>query len=355
MAKKLQLQIPEPCHENWDTMADRDHGRFCGSCQKTVVDFTGMSDAQLVAFFKKPSTGSVCGRFNDDQLHRDIAFPQKRLPWLKYMLQIFIPVFLTGMKSYSQGSVVLKTKKTPEVCVRPANEPVLITMGKPIAPATNKSITGRVVDTGGQGISFASVAIKGTRTGVTCDVDGLFQIGSVSFNTEQILEVSGVGFETAEKKIDKMIDGKVEIVLQEAASTVLSEVVVTTGLTKRRLVSCTTTGWLSATVGGVMVSKRTDSVATIFKRLFVTDSLKIYPNPAKSGSSIRIQLKNMEGSVQVELINILGQLINSSVVNNYEKNSLLSYQLPNTTPGTYILRITSKQTRQAQTEKFIIY
>jgi hypothetical protein len=44
-------------------MTPGDKGRFCDSCQKTVHDFTGMSDMQLIAFFKKPSTGSVCGRF----------------------------------------------------------------------------------------------------------------------------------------------------------------------------------------------------------------------------------------------------------------------------------------------------
>ena len=66
MSKKFQLQIPEPCRESWDKMTPVEQGRFCDSCQKTVVDFTAMSDMQLAAFFKKPSTGSVCGRFYND-------------------------------------------------------------------------------------------------------------------------------------------------------------------------------------------------------------------------------------------------------------------------------------------------
>ena len=60
MSKKIQLHIPTPCHENWDNMNPVDKGRFCMSCQKKVIDFTGMNDEQLIAYLKKPaaSTGA---------------------------------------------------------------------------------------------------------------------------------------------------------------------------------------------------------------------------------------------------------------------------------------------------------
>src|SRR5688572_18266689 len=98
MRKQIQLNIPNPCHENWDQMTPMDkarpedqvgRGRFCGSCQKQVVDFTTMSDEQLVLFFKKQiqsssGEGSVCGRFMQDQLDRSIDIPKKQIPWVKY-------------------------------------------------------------------------------------------------------------------------------------------------------------------------------------------------------------------------------------------------------------------------------
>jgi len=80
MSKKLQLQIPAPCHENWESMTPVEKGCFCGSCQKQVVDFSDMSDREIAMFFKRPSTGSVCGRFMQDQLNRDIEIPGKRIP-----------------------------------------------------------------------------------------------------------------------------------------------------------------------------------------------------------------------------------------------------------------------------------
>jgi hypothetical protein len=50
MSKKLQLQVPVPCHEDWDKMTDAEKGRFCSSCQKTVIDFSKMSDREIALF-----------------------------------------------------------------------------------------------------------------------------------------------------------------------------------------------------------------------------------------------------------------------------------------------------------------
>ena len=102
MSKKIQLSIADPCHENWDGMTPVEKGKFCGSCQKQVVDFSNMSDRRVAEFFKKPSTGSVCGRFMSDQLDRAIEIPKKRIPWVKYFFQIALPAFLVSMKMSAQ-------------------------------------------------------------------------------------------------------------------------------------------------------------------------------------------------------------------------------------------------------------
>ena len=49
MARSLTLTIPEPCHESWATMTPAAQGRHCAACAKTVVDFSRMTDAQVVA------------------------------------------------------------------------------------------------------------------------------------------------------------------------------------------------------------------------------------------------------------------------------------------------------------------
>ena len=59
--KKFELSIPKPCHENWNEMSPEDKGRFCGACQKTVVDFTNMSDRQVAQFLRNLLVLSVAG------------------------------------------------------------------------------------------------------------------------------------------------------------------------------------------------------------------------------------------------------------------------------------------------------
>src|SRR5881397_1773271 len=106
--KKIQLSIPEPCHEDWNKMTPGEKGRFCESCQKTVIDFTNMSDRQIAEHFKKQD-GPVCGRFMGDQLNRTIDMPRKRIPWIKYFFQFALPTFLISVKAGAQiGKVVLK-------------------------------------------------------------------------------------------------------------------------------------------------------------------------------------------------------------------------------------------------------
>ncbi|HEX8315320.1 MAG TPA: hypothetical protein VF609_10015, partial [Flavisolibacter sp.] len=96
--KKFSIKIPTPCHEDWNEMTPKDKGRFCDSCQKTVIDFSPMSDRQIADFFKRPAA-SICGRFHLDQLEREIHIPKKRIPWVKYFFQVSWPAFVLVLKS----------------------------------------------------------------------------------------------------------------------------------------------------------------------------------------------------------------------------------------------------------------
>lgn len=62
--------IPNPCLENWDKMKPNHQGRFCHSCEKTVVDFTQMSDLEILEYLKN-SKSRVCGRFNQNQIEQN--------------------------------------------------------------------------------------------------------------------------------------------------------------------------------------------------------------------------------------------------------------------------------------------
>lgn len=73
MKKSLHISIPKPCSEDWAKMSPQQKGRFCESCQTTVIDFTEMTDQELVEFFKKPK-GNTCGHFKPQQLDSTLSY-----------------------------------------------------------------------------------------------------------------------------------------------------------------------------------------------------------------------------------------------------------------------------------------
>lgn len=179
-------------------MNDAGQGRFCNSCRKVVVDFTGMSDAQLVAFFKKPSTGSICGRFDNDQLERDLSIPGKRMPWLKYVLQLLVPTFLFACKAKSQGepklngdTIFVESKKSFKDRDGNLREQRI----------SLRKIKGKVTDENGIGIPGASVVIKGHYRGVLTDGQGDYEIDLTGYDPKQIIVFSWVGFMDAERSV----------------------------------------------------------------------------------------------------------------------------------------------------------
>ena len=73
MRQHIQLRIATPCQEQWASLRPEEQGRYCGSCKKTVVDFTAMDDREILAYMAKAGQG-VCGRLAPDQLNRDLSF-----------------------------------------------------------------------------------------------------------------------------------------------------------------------------------------------------------------------------------------------------------------------------------------
>ena len=60
-----------PCSYGWENMNPANKGRHCAQCDKVVLDFTSMSDEELIHFLLRNK--NVCGHFNKTQLNRPIA------------------------------------------------------------------------------------------------------------------------------------------------------------------------------------------------------------------------------------------------------------------------------------------
>jgi hypothetical protein len=78
MNKKISINIPNPCTENWDQMTQADQGKHCASCNRVVIDFSGMTDAQIIKILMAQKGKKVCGNFYNTQLARPILYVQQK-------------------------------------------------------------------------------------------------------------------------------------------------------------------------------------------------------------------------------------------------------------------------------------
>jgi hypothetical protein len=85
--KAITITIPQPCSQNWEEMEKQDRKRFCKSCQKSVIDFSGYSNTEIIRMLST-STNSICGRLTNRQLeqlnYHLMVLPAQR-NWMKYL------------------------------------------------------------------------------------------------------------------------------------------------------------------------------------------------------------------------------------------------------------------------------
>ncbi len=157
MKKRVfQYTIAEPCHESWGAMTPTEKGRFCNSCAKPVVDFTKMTDRQVVNYMTSAS-GSVCGRMHKQQLNRDFVHLEEgrqpmfslRAVLLGTALSTFsaLPAFSQGKVAAVKGEVAVAiepdtTAATPEEMTKIGE----LAIENPVCTPKDSVFSGKVVN-----------------------------------------------------------------------------------------------------------------------------------------------------------------------------------------------------------------
>lgn len=97
MKQKIQISIPEPCNEGWHNMTPVEKGRFCASCQKTVLDFTNLSDNEIIKLVSKNDT--LCCRINVSQLNRNLIETKRTSNYFGYFATSVLAFLGLGTES----------------------------------------------------------------------------------------------------------------------------------------------------------------------------------------------------------------------------------------------------------------
>jgi len=98
-----------PCQFGWQNMTETDKGRHCSQCDKTVVDFTVMTDEQVINYLLQHK--NICGHFNKSQLGRTMAVHLQKPKTKKYWPAIAAMV-VAGM---FQITTVQAQSSTPSI------------------------------------------------------------------------------------------------------------------------------------------------------------------------------------------------------------------------------------------------
>lgn len=219
MKKRLKLSIPTPCHENWNDFSKTSTGGFCESCQKNVIDFSGMSDEEIINYFSKPSK-NTCGKFRKSQIREYYLSDKSQKPtktkWLAAGLFTFSMV--TNMQE-------IQAQKADPIQIESEYSSPL---NKQVTTPTIKSqdtttVNGNIKDAEGYEVPGANVWIKGRDIGTISDINGNFELKEVS--PKDILMISYIGFETLEYPMaeTKMKDLELKLVMR---TELMGEVVV---------------------------------------------------------------------------------------------------------------------------------
>ncbi len=119
-------------------------------------------------------------------------------------------------------------------------------------PVTSFTVSGTITDDKGSPVSAVTVIVKGTRTGVTSDNNGVYKIVAAGANS--VLVFSSVGYETQEVKLNGR--NTINISLKTVVVTTTEVVVTGYGQTKRRM----DMGYSNATMNGSPISGRVPGI-----------------------------------------------------------------------------------------------
>lgn len=153
----IKIKIAEPCHENWDKMLEEEKGRFCLSCQKAVVDFSRMTNEDIINYFEQNAGKKVCGRISKHQHNTPISNYRKVItPWFnKYVAGFLMAVgFYNPAKGQTTNAVPEQHMMKGEMVAMPVKQTnkKLVVTGRVLAYDTKKGLIGAVVSINGSDI-----------------------------------------------------------------------------------------------------------------------------------------------------------------------------------------------------------
>ncbi len=163
MASSSSPSIPQPCPKSWAAMTPTAAGRHCAACATEVVDFTRLSEAEILALLARQGGRPVCANAFASQLA-----PAPASRWRRWLVA---GLALLGWQPVA-SSCASKPPQAPPTSAATATTP------DATAPeARQLIIRGQVLDGANSApVAGVRVLINGTEFGTTTDDKGNFEL-----------------------------------------------------------------------------------------------------------------------------------------------------------------------------------
>jgi len=206
MKKDFTLTVPKPCHEKWEHFTPTKKGRFCGACQKAVIDFTSWDAEQIKQYFSHHAQ-PVCGRFNASQLTTYHPSSSVRRSWMPASLVALLLLLVSRPTEAQPQRNVAQQEQVEE------RRPIVHQTDSVIKKMIITGVVRDAVDT--SRVPGVNVVRKGTEEQVVTDVNGWFEIIIANPKTMETLEFSFIGFVIQERTFKATASTSAEITLEQ--------------------------------------------------------------------------------------------------------------------------------------------
>jgi len=343
-SKTIQFQIPAPCSESWDKMHSLPGGKFCDNCEKTVVDFSQMTDNELVRFFEK-NDQQLCGRFRSDQLDKEIELP--RVPTSFQKLKS-IAAIAAGLLAWNTAPAqsILPQENISMVKRAKAAKGDKCQLRKLNKHFSKNKLSGIVKDQNGEILIGVNILLE-KNNGTVTDIDGKFELEIPSDWESFEVTFSYIGFETQVIEFDKkdvLAKKSAEVKMLEASHQLQTLEVIGHKVQHKSVI-------MGALTGVSMITISEEKTKPTEKEHQPISN--IYPNPFVDHVNVLLNL-GKDQLYLFHLYNTNGQLIWAKTYDLPKGKQELSLDFSDVrmAQGSYFLRITDGN-REIQTKKII--
>jgi len=207
---RLAISIPTPCPAGWAAMTPTSNGRHCASCQKTVVNFSQQTDAEILAYFKLADRNGTCGRFRREQLSRPLVSGKPSAQRWQLWLASLVVAALTV-----QGCHAVTGEPTPVSVLAPqiiTADSITVDSTAVEAEPYPTPLSGRVVDQySQQPVAGVVVHLKNTSATIITDEQGLFAFAEsatpvpATHSNPFVLQLRADGYPPCEATLDRFL------------------------------------------------------------------------------------------------------------------------------------------------------